>query len=527
MGALRIAIRRASDRWCRDERGAIAIFFAIALTLIFACAGVAVDTGRWFQARSTARASIDAAVLAGARSLQLNPTAPNEALAKAQATYAGNMANAPALLEDNVTFALSQDGTAIEARGNAIMATTLLQVAGIRQMTIVADAGTQLATAAVTPGGSGGSSIEISVMLDATGSMCDDGIGPCTSGTKLSGLKAAAKRLVDIAVSDDQSTLTSRIAIVPFSTRIRVAPDNGGGSMMTALTGLPATWSGWMSYCTAGSGSGGSETSGNWSCSASTTQQANNLAIMPCVTERYYESTGQVDATDRAPGAGAWLNAHDGTRMTRSWDSSDTTPSVYLGSSSSDPSYQWNYANYGCQDVDQANQVLPLTSNKAALKNKIDGLTAYGATAGALGTAWSWYTLSPEWDGIFTGEGAPDAYSKLTQIRPNGAPELRKVAILMTDGAYNTLRSAKDQDQQTVSNAAVQICSAMKAKGIEVFTVGFALDQLSASERTIAEQTLRSCGTDISHFYSTLNVQQLYAAFTDIGMKLSAIRLVR
>ncbi len=71
--------------------------------------------------------------------------------------------------------------------------------------------------------------------------MCNDGNGPCTSGTKISALKDAAKKLVDTVVWDDQSKYTSRIAIVPFSTRVRVGPDGGGASAMAAMTGLPAT----------------------------------------------------------------------------------------------------------------------------------------------------------------------------------------------------------------------------------------------------------------------------------------------
>ncbi len=527
MPAPRLHSHRIVQRFARDDRGTVLIIFAVSASLLFLAAGIAVDTGRLFLARSAVSAAIDAAVLAGARSLQLDPDSPAEALDVARRTYVSNLQGAPTLLRDDVAFAVSSDGKAIDATGTAMIGTTLLQVAGIAEMSVVAVSGAKLASASVTVGGSGGSNIEVAVMLDVTGSMCDDGVGPCTSGTKLTGLKEAAKRLVEIVVSDDQSHLTSKVAVMPFSTRVRVGPNNGGGARMSALTGLPPTWSGWMNYCSSSTGSGGSESAGNWTCTSAVTQYVSALPIMPCVTDRYYEATGQIDATDRAPGAGAWLNAHDGTRMTRGWDSSGAAATSYLGASAADPSYQWNYASYGCADVAEANEIVPLTSDRSTLMASIDGLEAYGATAGALGTAWAWYMLSPEWQSIFSGASAPAPYSMLTSKRPNGAPELRKVAVLMTDGGYNTFRSAKEVSQQTVSNYALQLCSGMKAKGIEVFTVGLALDQLPAAERAIAEQTLRACGTDISHFYNTLNVQQLYAAFTDIAMKLSAIRLTQ
>lgn len=76
-----------------------------------------------------------------------------------------------------------------------------------------------------------------------------------------------------------------------------------------------------------------------------------------------------------------------------------------------------------------------------------------------------------------------------------------------------------------MSNSAKQICSNMKAAGIEVYAVGFALDQLAPSERTIAEDTLRSYGTDVQHFYSTLTVEHLQQAFRDIALQLSALYL--
>ena len=166
-----------------------------------------------------------------------------------------------------------------------------------------------------------------------------------------------------------------------------------------------------------------------------------------------------------------------------------------------------------------------LSSDKTALKNRIDGYQAYGATGGAMATQWSWYMLSPNWNTIWSGESVPGSYSDLTYIQSNGAPRLRKVAILMTDGGYDSLRGWKDQDQQQVSNDAIQVCTAMKAKGIEVYTIGFALNQLPVAQQPIATATLKSCGTDIKHFYQTISTADLQVAFKDIGSKLTGLRL--
>ena len=340
----------------------------------------------------------------------------------------------------------------------------------------------------------------------------------------MDGLKAAAKDLVEIAVSSNQSTFTSKVSLIPFSTRVRVGPDGGGGAMMKALTNLDAAWNGWFNICKQGTGSNGSEDAGNWACQQYASELQANWKVMPCVTDRFYNGAGGFDATDVAPGANRWLNAHGGDRMTLSSDSTDQAPANKKGLLKSDPADNWNYDPTGsCSDVDPKNQMMPLTADKSALKSRINDLVAYGATAGALGTAWASYTLSPNWSPIFSGASAPASYGDLTVIQASGAPLLRKVAVLMTDGGYNTYRGWKGQNQQEVSNYALQVCSNMKVRGIEIYTVGFALDQLTANERTIAEATLKACGTDLQHFYDTLNVSQLQAAFRDIALQLSSI----
>ncbi len=504
-----------------DRRGTMALMIALTLPLVMLCVGIAVDTGRWYGARKTTSSAIDAAVLAGARALQLNPSDPNNALTVASQVYAANVKDRTPLLSDGVNFAVADNGSSIVATGDAKLGTTFLAISGIADLDVV---GAAKAKAMVSVGGKGGSNIEIAVMLDLTGSMCDNGVGPCNGGNKMDGLKAAAKDLVEIAVSADQSKYTSKVSLIPFSTRVRVGPDGGGGAMMKALTNLDATWNGWFNICKQSTGGGGSEDGGNWACQQYASEQQTNWKVMPCVTDRFYNGAGGFDATDDTPGANRWLNAHGGDRMILSSDSTDQAPTSKKGLQQADPADNWNYDPSGsCADVDEKNQMMPLTANKSALKSRINDLVAYGATAGALGTAWASYTLSPNWSTVFAGASAPASYGDLAVTQASGAPLLRKVAVLMTDGGYNTYRGWKGQNQQAVSNYALQVCSNMKARGIEVYTVGFALDQLPANERTIAEATLKACGTDLQHFYDTLNVSQLQAAFRDIALQLTSI----
>src|SRR5262249_47712992 len=67
-----------------------------------------------------------------------------------------------------------------------------------------------------------GTNLEISMMLDVTGSM---------GGQPILDLKSAAKDLIDIVVWGDQSKYTSRVALAPFAPAVNV------GKYFTAITG--------------------------------------------------------------------------------------------------------------------------------------------------------------------------------------------------------------------------------------------------------------------------------------------------
>ena len=504
------------QRFLRDTFGNMSTMAAVAAVPLLGAAGAGVDMMRWNDASTELNAAMDNAVLAGTQSLLENGGDKTAALAVARKYFTATI-NKDAYSINTVDFKINSKGNGVASFGRAEIKTSLLNLVGIDSMTLLSD---KIAEAAVAEAGSATptADLEISLMLDVTGSMCNDNTGPCKTGTKITALKDAATELVNTVVWEDQKTFTSKIAIVPFSTRVRVGPDGAGSSLMKKLTNLEPTWTGWYKTCTAGTGGGGSEEDGGWNCSKYATQKKTNWKIMPCVTDRFYNSSWTFELTDKAPGSGLWLNAHDGGRMVDGQDSSNTKPTKEIGKVSSDPATHWNYEPDGkCYDVAESDEVLPLTNNKTALKNKIAGLEAFGATGGVLGTAFSWYMISPLWKSIWTGQSQPKDYSLLTQKNAQGKPKLRKIAILMTDGSYNTFRGWKGQDIKTLSNNAKQLCSNMKAKGIEIYTVGFALDSLPAGEIPVAKDMLQSCGSSIKHFYNSINAADLKQAFKDIS----------
>ncbi len=200
-----------------------------------------------------------------------------------------------------------------------------------------------------------------------------------------------------------------------------------------------------------------------------------------CVVER----TGKEAYTDAAPGLGAFVMPLE-----------EVAP----------------FAN--CKD---GSDIVPLTSKKSDLKNMVKSLVAGGATAGHLGTAWAWYLLSPNWSAAFDGSSTPASYADLKTEASTGLPKLRKIAVLMTDGEYNTQYTGVSSNTQ-----ARNICDEMRKTGIEVFTVGFEIGETGA-----AVDTLRQCASAVDNFYNAKNGAELKQAFRDIALKSSPLRIVK
>ncbi len=174
--------------------------------------------------------------------------------------------------------------------------------------------------------------------------------------------------------------------------------------------------------------------------------------------------------------------------------------------------FEYYTGSYACKPT---STVMPLTNDKIALKAHIDGFPTTGTTAGHLGTAWAWYLLSPNWSSVWTGGSVPQPYSLLTQTNSEGHPKLRKIAVLMTDGEYNKWYTGSDSTTQ-----ARAICTNIKAEGIEVYTVGFAIAVGSSPD-----VTMQQCATSPDHYYNAADGAALKAAFRDIALKISTLRL--
>ncbi len=465
--SLQMPLKTILTDFAHDRSGTAIIAFAGAMVPIVLAMGGAIDVGRWINARSDLRNAVDSAVLVAARELQVNGGDQDLAIAAAEDYLEANvidMLGAPEDLLENIQFRVGGNGDTVTAVGTVDQPTTLLKLIGVEELPLFrgSESTGGGAESKLAVGSNAGTSLEVSLMLDVTGSMY---------GQKLDDMKEAAKDLIDIVIWEDQSEYTSRVALAPFSEAVNI------GDITSAIT-----------------------TGGNRTKRVRMYRGGRKklYRVNPCATER----TNSDRYNDDAPTGSSRLN--------------------------------YAYKRYNSCDSSSA-PVVPLSSDKDYLKDSIDGYSASGMTAGHIGTAWAWYLLSPSWGQYYPSESEPGTYSELTEDNGRGGPQLKKIAVLMTDGEYNiqyctngvrdkySSGSSYDKANCTSPNGssatqARALCAAMKDKGIEVYTVGF---QLSSGGQ--AATTLSQCASSDEHFYMATNGEDLRQSFRDIALKISEI----
>ena len=113
-------LARVTTRYRADASGNVAIVFALMGVVLMLAIGAAVDIGRWLNARDQTIAAIDAAVLAGGRSLQTNSTDKAAAVAAAQKYYDENVTSRLPVVDDSVTFSREQRRHGHEGVGHGL-----------------------------------------------------------------------------------------------------------------------------------------------------------------------------------------------------------------------------------------------------------------------------------------------------------------------------------------------------------------------------------------------------------------------
>ena len=519
------------SRFRRDRSGSTAIIFALSVIPLVTAIGLAIDFGRVYSVRFQTQSALDAAALAAGRVAQVTKTGTTAAASSAATAYF-NQAKPKDVVLSTLEFSPNASNTSFTVTASSWVKTPFLSVLNMlypQSSTSGAPAQCQgnghkclqlttTATAALCPSeacigtSSGGSNVEVAMMLDVTGSMCD----PCT---KIDAAKSAAKDLIDIVVWQDQSQFYSRVALAPFAEAVNV------GTTLAPLVRGTVT-------ANTQNGSGSNAPEAFTSCTT-----LNDTSIQPTKQWIKYRKATSTNCGNNSPSTNTWqLSSKCVTERIGPeayTDASPATAFVGKGYFGTNADTSCGVANHSDSEV---NSIQPLTNDTTMLKRRIDKLETAGSTAGHLGTAWAWYLLSPKWNTVLQ-QASPSSfaagpYSDLTTLNSKGQPKLRKIAVLMTDGDYNINYckgvEAKNSDQSPdifcnsengkALAQATSLCSAIKNAKIEVFTVGF---QVSSASKTF----LTNCATDSSHYYDATTEVALQAAFRDIALKIALLRL--
>ncbi|MEO1322248.1 MAG: pilus assembly protein TadG-related protein [Pseudomonadota bacterium] len=212
-----------------------------------------------------------------------------------------------------------------------------------------------------------------------------------------------------------------------------------------------------------------------------------------CVWER----DGDEKFTDAPPGPGNYLAAHS------AW---------YKQYNANSPGGYWavGFNEHGEQDYTgslcRTPAPIELTNKRSDLDTYVSTLRADGSTAGHLGVAWTWYLISDRWSSVFDDTAAPAMYTN---------NDVQKAVILMTDGDFNVVGHRGQGDSATQARA---LCDGMKDKGIKIFAVAFKAPAQGQS-------VLSDCASSASTYFNAANTDDLKAAYREIAVALSDLRI--
>jgi Flp pilus assembly protein TadG len=170
--------------------------------------------------------------------------------------------------------------------------------------------------------------------------------------------------------------------------------------------------------------------------------------------------------------------------------------------------------------------LMPLTTDEDALLETISKFKANGYTAGHIGVQWTRYMLSPSWrstlEAAVPGSGPADYTDN----------KVKKIAVLMTDGEFNTAFAGVPRGDATRNAqgdrsrpAAEEMCRRMKLDKIEIFTVGFMLDNPDA--RAVMQNCASDDHSGIQHYYLAADGEALKAAFKEIAGNAERLALTK
>jgi Flp pilus assembly protein TadG len=524
------------------NRGGIAVWGGFLMIPLIGFMGIGVDGARGYMVRARLSQALDAAGLAAGKQFTNEVKAEEVARMVFEANFPTGYMDA-ALTGPTITF--NTEAQTVTVAASVVLPTYFVRLVGVNTLTVGAN----------TEVMRNGMNLEIALVLDVTGSMNNP-------SSKIADLKVAAKELIDIVVYADQSEYYSKVAIIPYSNAVNVTSTYAaqvrgpvpvraiGGATKTNPVVVTSTGHGFNNgdRIFISSVGGMTQINNNLSNSTNATTSpkywvvANKTANTFQLTRNDGSNANGTSWGTYTSGSGVIDCMVDGCKYHRFTDGTGGTKYFTISTCVSERTGAQKYTDVAPSTAFTGrvypasnnpcigSAILPMLNDKTALKNYVDTLTTAGSTAGHIGIAWGWYMLSPNWASLWPSASQPAAYN---------TPELAKIAVIMTDGAFNTgyCNGVIAQDSGSGSgnlsdhincNAtngapfaqALEMCNAMKAAGVTIFTVGFQIGSEAG-----AEDFMRACATTEWHFYNAEDGGALKQAFRAIAVNISRLRL--
>lgn len=458
-----------------DQRGAFAPIFGLLLIPLIGFMGLAIDTSRYYAVMQQLQQCIDSAVLAGGRSIS-SPDRDTIIQNYFDNNWkTGRYGAIPSALTINANVATGKITVSATADVPLLLMPVLL---GYDEAVV----------GAVSEITRTDSTLEAALVLDISGSMF---------GSKIAALRTASKLLVDILYPSAAPDPKVYLSIVPWDHYVFVgAGYNSWVSGVPApVLGTPSPWVG-TSVCP-------------------------STGLPVTHTELRYNRSyvGQI---------GLRSDPND-------LNEKNPLEQIFHPAASCWHLDLYNSGSLVCEDYtnwcsNNPNTVVPLRNDPAFLKARLSGLEDAQNTNSMGGLFWGWMTISPNWQGWWSGVPAamPKAYA---------APDHYKAIVLMTDGLNNNVEGAYNPrpPATTPSNSMANafyinarskaICAHIKARGVRIYTVGFDLTSLTPSMRTMVEDYLKDCASSPSNYFPAPTSATLVSVFSAIASDLASLRI--
>ena len=437
-----------------DQRGNVAMIFALASLPLLAFTGAAIDYGLATRLQVKLQAATDATALGLCQTPQATTTPQLQA--QAQTVMSGYMAIGDNLLVD--TIAITSTPRKITLTTHVNSRTFFPAFTGVvhRRSAPRSQCATPLPK-----------TFEIALVLDNTGSMTESS----GSQTKLQAVQTAASNFVDYVKNNTAFATTSRISIVPFAAAVAIDPTVSGTATASWVDTKGLSDYHWTNVDQASARALGftsrlsifnalKAVNSTWAWAGCFDAQpypesVQDGAPSPAPTQAGYDSLYVPFFAPDEPGNGsntyaAWnpSNNSSGSATNYSFNSYIDDSNGQSGCSSTSTSFATieaqsckynsprgvqattyntytglpNGPNFQCV----SRPLQRLTTDATVLKSLINSMTAAGSTNIHEGMIWGWRTLSPL--SVFA-DGA--AYSPANSTSPTAT---NKVMILMTDG---------------------------------------------------------------------------------------------